>query len=368
MRAIEDVLNNFLRTKAQQGGVARIVGSPDQLSVLNFLPKYFADLLAKYGRDREFLVQGSIGRGNMNRVPWVAVFNREITTSAEKGYYIVLLFSEDMSGCFLSLNQGVTDMERRYTRQLAIKKMIEAGVLSRDYLEKHPEALYGEIDLHATNDLGRGYEVGAIESFYYASDRLPSEQEMKSHFKALLSNYDTLLRRVGTNLRFLAPISEAEFQSAVLRKASSTLPLELQEENGAGAPLPAMRAVNGRITYIRDPGEAAQALRDASFVCELDSSHWTFKSRASSRPYVEAHHLVPMSQQHRFDVSLDIKENIISLCANCHRLLHYGSPSERDPSIKKLLRNRSKRLVARNIIVDSRELLNFYSPKLTTEE
>ncbi len=26
----------------------------------------------------------------------------------------------------------------------------------------------------------------------------------------------------------------------------------------------------------------------------------------------------------RFDVSLDIEENIVSLCSNCHNQLHYG--------------------------------------------
>lgn len=31
-----------------------------------------------------------------------------------------------------------------------------------------------------------------------------------------------------------------------------------------------------------------------------------------------------MAFQNNFSVSLDVEENIVSLCSNCHNLLHYG--------------------------------------------
>ncbi len=368
LQELADVLTHFLPTRAKLGGSARIIDSPDQLSVLQKLPNFFSQLLAKNGRLQEFVVKGSIGKGNIARVPWVGIFNKTITTSAEEGFYIVLLFSEDMSGCFLSLNQGVTEMGQRYTRRLAIKKMIEAAVFSRVHLEKHPEALYGEIDLHSTLDLGRGYEAGAIESFYYPRTALPTEKDLEAHFFALLSNYDKLYKAVGADLQGIAPITEAEYQDVVLEKASAAKPLDLPSNQDGGFPVPMLKVTGGKLAYVRNPSVAARALQDAGFVCELDAEHWTFESRASSRPYVEAHHLVPMSKQHLFDVSLDVTANIVCLCATCHRLLHFGKPTARNTSIKKLYKVRSKVLSAREIKVKANELLNYYSRDLAIEE
>ena len=41
---------------------------------------------------------GSAGQGNWTYSPWVGVFNKKITESAQRGYYIVYLFREDMKG------------------------------------------------------------------------------------------------------------------------------------------------------------------------------------------------------------------------------------------------------------------------------
>jgi 5-methylcytosine-specific restriction protein A len=62
----------------------------------------------------EYLVEGSAGKGQWNHCPWLAIFDPLITTSAERGYYPVYLFREDMKGAYLSLNQGVTDIREQY--------------------------------------------------------------------------------------------------------------------------------------------------------------------------------------------------------------------------------------------------------------
>jgi hypothetical protein len=108
MVELADVLQNYRNTKVLLNGAASVIDTPDQLSLLGRLPLFFQSILAKQNRFQDFNVAGSIGRGAIAQVPWVGVFNKKITTSAQDGYYIVLLFSEDMSGCFLSLNQGVT--------------------------------------------------------------------------------------------------------------------------------------------------------------------------------------------------------------------------------------------------------------------
>ena len=58
--------------------------------------------------------EGSISTGNMAKIPWVCIFDTDITESATTGYYIVFLFKEDMSCVYLSLNQGFTHFKDKY--------------------------------------------------------------------------------------------------------------------------------------------------------------------------------------------------------------------------------------------------------------
>ena len=47
-------------------------------------------------------------KGGWAEIPWVAVFDPVVTTSAMRGHYVVYLFSADMQRLYLSLNQGIT--------------------------------------------------------------------------------------------------------------------------------------------------------------------------------------------------------------------------------------------------------------------
>ena len=61
-----------------------------------------------------FKVYGRWRTGNTAQVPWVGVFDRDITDSAQRGYYIAYLFNAKMQGVYLSLNQGWTDFQKQY--------------------------------------------------------------------------------------------------------------------------------------------------------------------------------------------------------------------------------------------------------------
>ncbi|MDY0152515.1 MAG: HNH endonuclease [Candidatus Cloacimonas sp.] len=75
-----------------------------------------------------------------------------------------------------------------------------------------------------------------------------------------------------------------------------------------------------------------RALARAGYKCEMDSSHLSFISRFTKKNFTEAHHLIPMSKQKKVytesKVNLDCYQNIVSLCPNCHRSVHYGKKSD----------------------------------------
>jgi 5-methylcytosine-specific restriction protein A len=79
-----------------------------QHPLANFIRNDFRDELKNASGENDRLVfKGSAGQGNWARAPWVGVFDQLVTTSAQRGYYAVLLFREDMEGVYLSLNQGM---------------------------------------------------------------------------------------------------------------------------------------------------------------------------------------------------------------------------------------------------------------------
>ena len=104
---------------------------------------------------------------------------------------------------------------------------------------------------------------------------------------------------------------------------------------------------------------AENALILADFKCEINNDHFTFIRKNQNVPYTEAHHLVPLAYSDLFNYSLDVEENIISLCSTCHNQIHYGKDSE--SLIKKLYANRKELLKEAGIVLSEQELLEMYN-------
>ncbi|WP_404467241.1 HNH endonuclease [Planococcus rifietoensis] len=111
---------------------------------------------------------------------------------------------------------------------------------------------------------------------------------------------------------------------------------------------------------LRDALTSKRALAAASYLCEIDQGHEYFKSKASQENYVEAHHLIPIQAVDKFDVSIDVEANIVSLCPNCHRKLHHAEFSVIKPLVMKLHEERRSALKKCHISILLEELLAFY--------
>ncbi len=112
--------------------------------------------------------------------------------------------------------------------------------------------------------------------------------------------------------------------------------------------------------YQRDIQKSSEAIKLANFLCEIDNDHHTFISNSSLKPFVEGHHLIPLSMQEEFQHSVDITENIVALCPTCHRLLHHGVDSEKEPLLLKLWSERKELLHKKGISIDTITFLSYY--------
>ena len=291
------------------------------LQITTELPQIFRDEILASGRQLdEFRVYGSVGQINfpLAKVPWVAALRRDITNSTTHGYYVVLLFREDMTGSVLSLNQGFTQFQRNFgTDLLAKRKIKEAAALALTYLDVPSEFIKGEIDLGATGDLGSGHERGAIVSKSYPPGA-PTPEEFSQDFRLLLGLNDTLFKRLGPSIsNVLPPAAEDDFQEAagaLSRKRAKKQ--EYHEPPPGPISLPEQRKRANGSGYVRDPAVSGAAIARSGYLCALDGSHRSFISRTTEQNFVEAHHLLPMQFQQEFTASLDVVENIAVLMPN----------------------------------------------------
>jgi HNH endonuclease len=124
--------------------------------------------------------------------------------------------------------------------------------------------------------------------------------------------------------------SDEEYQGRVERSSPNQNPPQEPQQ-------PQYQQIGGRKALITDPSIAKYCLNRSNFVCEINSLHVAFKSNVTGKNYVEAHHLIPLKAQPAFEKALDNPANIISLCPNCHRLLHHAIRSEKIEYLRILL-------------------------------
>ena len=112
------------------------------------------------------------------------------------------------------------------------------------------------------------------------------------------------------------------------------------------------------LIYPRDGRVSARALKNARYKCENNENHECFIRKSNGKPYTEVHHLIPLCYHYRFKCSLDVTENIISLCSNCHNEIHYGKDANK--LIEKFYNERKANLHDAGIDITLDELLDMY--------
>lgn len=144
----------------------------------------------------KYKVEGSPGKGNWADIPWLGVFDREITTTATKGYDIVYLFRSDMSGVYISLNQGWTYFKDKYGVKEGKNKIRLVSDAWRNILASPlNDFTFDKIDLRGTSkisDLAEGYELGHICGKFYERDNIPSNDVLIEDLRNLLGVYREL--------------------------------------------------------------------------------------------------------------------------------------------------------------------------------
>jgi len=140
----------------------------------------------------------------------------------------------------------------------------------------------------------------------------------------------------------------------------SSIPLDSQTFEYRGKPKNKKEPVciQNKYLYPRSRKISINALQHANYKCEIDNNHLTFTRRNSELNYTEPHHLIPITYHNNFEVSLDVEENIVSLCCNCHKQIHLGQDFE--VMLKKLYDDRKDLLKKAGIDISLDDLIKLY--------
>lgn len=155
---------------------------------------------ASIKRRPTLIVKWSIGQGNWTNVPWIALLDRRETDTTQHGVYPVYLFRQDMSGFYLTFNQGVTRPFKRLGKTEG-RKLLKATIAEiRANCQSLDEAgfrLDDRIDLAASSGYGADYEVSTIAYKYYEAAHVPDDVALAADLEAVLAAYDSYLEQPG---------------------------------------------------------------------------------------------------------------------------------------------------------------------------
>lgn len=311
-------------------------------------------------------VRGSYGMGNYTETPWIAIFDKRIAVGAQKGFYAVFLFKKDMSGFYLSLNQGTKYLKEKFKNQKPRIKMNRISTILREELylalDKFPLT---KIELVSQTLNSKNYMSANICAKYYSVNKF-KEENLIEDLKVAMRDLEKIVSYIGGNttadniigdfidgLLFKESISDIKYQEDILLATSS-------ETECRPRPRPDSNVRNGTKKWKRDPSVAKEALKKSNYTCEINDSHVTFESLISKEQYVEAHHLIPIHRQCDFKYSIDVPGNIVALCPNCHRKIHHAISKSKKKIIEYLYGKKREEFNTFGLNVSLEKLYKYY--------
>ena len=160
-----------------------------------------------------YLICGSYGKGRWTSVPWIAIFDKRITVSAQKGVYIVYLLNKDSKELYLTFEIAATEASGSKTDSKG--NIVFAGVVGKNdpkmkhILKERSDVIRSEIqdDFFNKDDNIRsgssGYDFGAVYYKKYTLNDLPDGvtvvDDLKKMMKIYQMYYDKFVEKIKTS-------------------------------------------------------------------------------------------------------------------------------------------------------------------------
>lgn len=172
----------------------------------------------------QYKVKGSVGAGRWTDVPWIAVFDKNITTSAQRGVYIVYLLNKDSKELYLTLNQGATNVAQGDSSDSDVK-LAFTGIASASN-DKTTNSLKSKaglireklstsihLDYGVINTGSKAYDAGCIYYKKYTVDSIPGDEQLCIDLRKFIEAYQAYYDNVfvtdqSNNTEWWPPLEE----------------------------------------------------------------------------------------------------------------------------------------------------------------
>jgi 5-methylcytosine-specific restriction enzyme A len=263
-------------------------------------------------------VQGSAGQVNFPwaETPWLAIFDRLVTESAQRGHYVVFLVHPRGAGVYLSLNQAVTEARAVPGVDYRARLLAQADRF-RSYIPAASlDGLIVEpIDLAGRGQRTRGYESANIAASYLPAERIPDDAAIATLIRRFLDLYET------------ATVGLDEDQAAVNGDVAEDARTGTESKRYRWH----LRAEGRNRTVVR----RAKEIRD--YTCQACERRFVEELGEIGKRCIDAHHLTPFGELDSRPRDLDARTDFAVVCANCHRLLHSETPPLKVGKLQQLL-------------------------------
>ena len=286
----------------------------------------------------------------------------------------LLTFFDAKSGAY----SPVTDREATGDKSVTIdqleKQVLSSKIPLDGFTRAGGAAPDGKPATHVFNvfDIDTGqYTLQELVIKYPKADK----NELRLYFKAGTGFYPGIetvwfiFTREDNEYPFIGSVSKERWEAlheVVDRVKAFEIATEIDEEDSAYQTLLSQpeekRGAQERrqLHYPRSVTRARNKAESVGYKCEFDNDHSSFLSAATGRPFIEAHHLIPMSKSDEFDTSLDVTANIVILCPNCHRAIHFGDELTKRQYLERFYHERNQDLLDSGINITTDQLLGYY--------
>lgn len=158
------------------------------------------------------------------------------------------------------------------------------------------------------------------ESYKIATHRI-FESKVATAYRDRIARNKILLSDLFSNTITPSFVTEKQLENSLqkdLIKAQKLSQKQRQNQLKKSNPKPE-RIITSQVAFKRNPYVIIEVLERANGICEKCFKHAPFKRDNGNTPYLEVHHIIPLS-----DNGDDTVENAIALCPNCHRHAHHG--------------------------------------------
>ncbi len=234
--------------------------------LVKHFPKKIESILSTELNTENLKITGSDGQGIITPGPWVNIRIPELAQNTTEGFYIVYLFSLDMSRIYLSLALGSNIFKEKKINNdsmLSTGKKLNQIILNIAFssnIEIPEDIIFrdGKLDLSVknwTHESGRNartpaqYEYSNIFSLEYFADNLPDNEKLEKH----LLLFTKIYKHLQTIPDFPKPINLVT--SEINEENQSTKSVDQNVLNSyPGIPSNQIPPTGGiRISHITDP-------------------------------------------------------------------------------------------------------------------